>query len=207
METQPNQRPASTQATSGTTQPQGATAQPPKPSTSNPVSAPTQPPAPTPPQDPQAAILAELRALRSSIDATRVATETGFRQLIDELEEDDGPEAEPEGRDEMVKAKTLNTPASHSASAITGAQKPTGSKSGSASAVSTATSNHSTDAEESPDFAGIDKHGYRRRAGEPRSDWLARLRTLPPIGPGRRRMHESRDVYEARRFDGTKAKN
>lgn len=41
------------------------------------------------------------------------------------------------------------------------------------------------------------------RVGESKSDYIERLRKLPPIGPKSRRFGESREVFRARLFDGS----
>lgn len=169
--------------------------------TATPAGNPTAQAQPTTPQDPQAAILAELRALRSSIDANRVATETGFRQLIDELEEVEPGDS------------TLTTPAATPKDDPgNGASRTSDSVMGESSKNQTQTESRALagidqDKAGESDHAGIDKQEHRKRPGESRSDWIVRLRTLPPVGQARRRMHESREVYQARRFDGTKSKD
>lgn len=153
--------------------------------TNNPT--PTQPITPAPAvqpmlsQDSGAALLAELQKITAGMDANRQAVEAGFERLADELT------AAELASDRLEEPEAiLITPAA------------------------TVRSERSTSAtrrrdSESPNDVEYGKRGIpKRHRGESRSDYLDRLRSLPPVGPEKiLGIFEPPDIFRARRFDGT----
>ena len=147
-------------------------------STSTPQPQPTAPvqPVPTLTPDAGAALLAELRGLRTALESNQAATDanrTAIERLADELTSDPEEVREPTRAPETI----LVTPA---ASARDERRK-------------------------TPDASDVERTTSgppKKQDDESDDDFLDRLRKLPPLGSPRRQWMEPRKLFEARRHDG-----
>lgn len=144
------------------------------------------PVAPPLPADIGAALLAEIRALRTDVQASRAATVEGFAVLTERVED---ATAAPEPGSEDGESE-LETPAS-------------------VARISEAF-NRATD---TPDLTDGEAEKARRhfngypppRRGESDEEYEAHLRRLSPMGPKGKNPFERRSRHEARRHDGAAA--